>query len=54
LELAKGLGNVTLGEDNRVSSFVEKPENPSSSLCATMIYALKKEHLKYIPLLLEE
>lgn len=54
LELAKGLGNVTLGEDNRVSSFVEKPENPSSSLCATMIYGLKKEHLKYIPLLLEE
>lgn len=54
LELAKGLGNVTLGDDEKVTSFVEKPEHPSSSLCATMIYALKKEHLKYIPLLLQE
>jgi glucose-1-phosphate thymidylyltransferase len=54
LELARQLGNVTLNENNVVTSFVEKPENPSSSLCATMIYALKKEHLKYIPILLEE
>jgi dTDP-glucose pyrophosphorylase len=37
-----------------ITSFVEKPENPSSTLCATMVYILKKEHLKYIKLLLEE
>lgn len=54
LDLARELWNVTLDENNTVTSFVEKPENPSSSLCATMIYALKKEHLKYIPILLDE
>lgn len=54
LELAKQLWNVTLDTDNTVTSFVEKPENPSSTLCATMVYAIKQEHLKYIPLLLEE
>lgn len=54
LELAKQLWNVTLDHDGVITSFVEKPENPSSTLCATMIYAIKYEHLKYIPLLLEE
>lgn len=53
-ELAKQLGNVTLGTDNAILSFIEKPENPTSTLSATMVYALKKEHLKYVPLLLEE
>lgn len=54
LELAKQLWNVTLNEENNITAFVEKPEAPSSTLCATMVYAIKKEHLKYIPLLLEE
>lgn len=54
LELAKQLGNVTLGEENKIASFVEKPENPTSTLAATMVYAIKKDHLKYIPALLQE
>jgi dTDP-glucose pyrophosphorylase len=54
IELAKQLGNVTLDATEAITSFVEKPENPSSTLCATMIYAIKNDHLKYVSLLLEE
>ncbi len=54
MELAKQLGNVALGAENRITSFIEKPENPTSTLAATMVYALKKEHLHYIPSLYRE
>lgn len=54
LELAKWLGNVEVNADGVITSFVEKPENPTSTLCATMVYAIKKEHVKYIQLLHEE
>tara|TARA_Y100000310_G_C20666653_1_gene807899 strand:+ start:1754 stop:2500 length:747 start_codon:yes stop_codon:yes gene_type:complete len=48
LELAKLYGNVTVDEGNRITNFVEKPENPESTLAATLIYAIKREHIPLI------
>jgi len=44
-EKAKLYGIVTLNENNRIIKFTEKPENPESTLAASLIYALKKDHL---------
>lgn len=44
-EQAKKLGIVSLNEDLKIINFVEKPQNPPSTLASTFIYALKKEHL---------
>jgi glucose-1-phosphate thymidylyltransferase len=48
LEKAKLLGVVTRDENNRITEFLEKPEQPPSTLSATLIYAIKKEHLSQI------
>jgi len=40
---AKNFGIATLDEAGKVSSFVEKPTQPASSLVATLCYFLKKE-----------
>src|SRR5438552_4308822 len=37
-ELAKKYGIVEVDEDDRVVGFMEKPENPASTLCATAMY----------------
>jgi glucose-1-phosphate thymidylyltransferase len=49
-ELAKLYGIVTVNAEHQIIRFVEKPEEPESTLASTLIYALKKEHL---PLLQE-
>ncbi|MFH1828003.1 MAG: 2-oxoacid:acceptor oxidoreductase subunit alpha [Nanoarchaeota archaeon] len=49
-ELAKLYGIVTLNNQGRIINFVEKPENPESTLASTLIYALERKHL----LLLQE
>ncbi|HLC96565.1 MAG TPA: nucleotidyltransferase family protein [Candidatus Nanoarchaeia archaeon] len=49
-ELAKQYGIVTLDKNNKMISFIEKPENPPSTLSSTGIYFYPKE---VIPLLLE-
>jgi dTDP-glucose pyrophosphorylase len=33
---------------NRILNFVEKPENPMSTLCATLIYCFKNPTLRHI------
>jgi len=38
LELATHYGIVELGEDNRIVYFIEKPDNPPSTLAATATY----------------
>jgi glucose-1-phosphate thymidylyltransferase len=48
IELAKKYGIVALNEDKKVISFVEKPENPESTLCAICVYFYPKEALKLI------
>ncbi|NQV91820.1 nucleotidyltransferase family protein [Candidatus Woesearchaeota archaeon] len=48
LERAKLFGIVTRDDNNIITEFIEKPENPSSTLSATLIYAIKKDHIFYI------
>ncbi len=48
LELVKKFNNLTLNEDKRIIEFIEKPDSPTSTLHATLIYMLKKEAYPYI------
>lgn len=48
LELAKQYGNVTIGADNLITNFVEKPQKPTTSLSSTLIWILEKELLHHI------
>ena len=43
-ELAKKYGIVEVDEDDRVIGFVEKPEHPPTTLCATATYLYTREH----------
>jgi glucose-1-phosphate thymidylyltransferase len=45
-ELVKQYSNVELDEDERLTSFVEKPEEPASTLAATAAYLY---HRSYVP-----
>ena len=40
VELARRYGVVELGPDSRITSLVEKPQNPGSTLVSTAIYAM--------------
>jgi glucose-1-phosphate thymidylyltransferase len=42
-ELAKKYGIVDVDDDDRVTSFVEKPEHPPTTLCATATYLYRRE-----------
>jgi glucose-1-phosphate thymidylyltransferase len=53
-ELAKKYGIVDVDEDDRVTGFVEKPENPPTTLCATATYFYDQEHVRLISTYLEE
>jgi glucose-1-phosphate thymidylyltransferase len=48
LALARKYGIVALGEDDRVEDFVEKPDDPPSTLAATATYLYHRAH---VPLL---
>ena len=48
LRLASQYGVVALDDDDRVVEFVEKPENPTSTLCATATYIYHREHLPLV------
>ncbi len=54
LEYAKQFGIVSLNTSQIITSFVEKPQQPTSSLAATMCYYLKKEDLALIDTYLTE
>lgn len=54
LSLARMLGIASVDRDSKINSFIEKPEQPPSTLAATLIYALKKDHVKYIKMALAE
>jgi len=47
-ELAKKYGIVHLGEDQKVTDFQEKPQEPGSTLASTGIYYLPKTKLKCV------
>ena len=48
LELARRLGIVALDSDHRIVEFVEKPEDPASTLAATATYLFSKEHMRLV------
>jgi len=53
-ELAKKYVIVEVNEDDRVVGFVEKPENPPTTLCATAMYLYERDHLRLIEQYLQE
>ncbi len=48
IEYVKQLGNPIFDDNWRITSFIEKPLHPTSSLISTLIYVLKNSSLKYI------
>jgi glucose-1-phosphate thymidylyltransferase len=53
-ELAKQFGIVELDEDERVTAFVEKPEEPLSTLAATATYLYHRDHVPLVARYLAE
>ena len=53
-ELAKKYGIVDVAEDDRITNFVEKPQDPPTTLCATATYLYTREHAELIPSYLAE
>jgi glucose-1-phosphate thymidylyltransferase len=53
-ELAKKYGIVDVAEDDRITNFVEKPQDPPTTLCATATYLYTREHAALIPSYLAE
>jgi glucose-1-phosphate thymidylyltransferase len=54
LELVKRYSSVEIDEEGRLRSFVEKPEDPKSSLVATASYVYHRSHVPLIRRYLEE
>ena len=53
-ELAKQYGVVDVDEHDRVTDFVEKPDDPPTTLCATATYLYTRGHVRMIEQYLEE
>ena len=53
-ELAKKYGIVDVDEDDRVTNFVEKPEDPPTTLCATATYLYRRDDVARIRTYLDE
>ena len=53
LELARKYGIVELREDDRIVGFVEKPEEPPSTLAATATYVFHRDHVALVRRYLE-
>lgn len=53
-ELAKKYGIVDVDENDRVTNFVEKPEHPPTTLCATATYLYRRDHARLIEAYLAE
>jgi glucose-1-phosphate thymidylyltransferase len=53
-ELARKYGIVELGEDDRVVGFLEKPEEPPSTLAATATYVFHRDHVALVRRYLDE
>jgi glucose-1-phosphate thymidylyltransferase len=54
LELAKKYGIVDVDEDDRITNFVEKPEHPPTTLCATATYLYRRDHAALVSTYLED
>jgi glucose-1-phosphate thymidylyltransferase len=53
-ELAKQYGVVALDEDDRIVEFLEKPEDPPSTLAATASYLYSRDHVGLLETYLAE
>jgi glucose-1-phosphate thymidylyltransferase len=53
-ELAKKYGIVEVDPEGRIRGFVEKPDDPASTLAATATYVFTREHVRLVPSYLEE
>jgi glucose-1-phosphate thymidylyltransferase len=53
-ELAKQMGIVALGDDDRVLEFIEKPDDPRSTLAATATYIYHRSHVPLVERYLAE
>jgi glucose-1-phosphate thymidylyltransferase len=53
-KLARKYGIVELGEDDRVVGFLEKPEEPPSTLAATATYVFHRDHVALVRRYLDE
>ena len=53
-ELAKQYGIVDVDADDRIVAFVEKPEDPPSTLAATATYLYRREHAALVSTYLAE
>jgi glucose-1-phosphate thymidylyltransferase len=53
-ELAKKYGIVDVDEDDRIVGFVEKPEDPPTTLCATATYLYDRQHVRLVSTYLAE
>jgi glucose-1-phosphate thymidylyltransferase len=54
LALARKYGIVSVDEDDRIVGFVEKPEDPVSTLAATATYLYARDHARLVPTYLDE
>jgi glucose-1-phosphate thymidylyltransferase len=54
LDLMRKYSSVELDEDDRIVGFVEKPENPQSTLAATATYLFAREHAALVDVYLDE
>jgi glucose-1-phosphate thymidylyltransferase len=52
-ELAKKYGIVAVDENDRIVEFVEKPDDPPSTLAATAAYLYRRDHVKLVDEYLE-
>jgi glucose-1-phosphate thymidylyltransferase len=53
-KLAKKYGIVDVDADDRVTNFVEKPEDPPTTLCATATYLYRRDHARLVETYLDE
>jgi len=54
IELAKKYGIVDVDADDRITDFVEKPQQPPSTLAATATYLYRRDHAALVPTYLAE
>jgi glucose-1-phosphate thymidylyltransferase len=47
--LAKKYGIVDVDDNDRITNFVEKPEDPPTTLCATATYLFRRDHAAHVP-----
>ncbi|MDO8634091.1 MAG: nucleotidyltransferase family protein [archaeon] len=52
--LSKKYGVVELGENQKITGFEEKPENPKTTIAATACYVFKKDDLSLLKLYIKE